>query len=207
MIALSMLNPEQRAAVTAPLEPVLVVAGPVAGKTRVLVKRIAFILDIYRQVLAWKLLAVTFTRTAADHMVERLKQESGETRANQVKTYTFHELETDLDESAMVASEIQRLTRRGQVAPSGVAILYRVNAAGRAFEEELVRRGINYMVEGSSCFYERKEILDLLAYLKVLITPDDAEATERMINTAHDQHAKSRAGEDFSGGFGRTGPG
>ncbi|MFX6006731.1 3'-5' exonuclease, partial [Acinetobacter baumannii] len=62
------------------------------------------------------------------------------------------------------------------------AILYRTNAQSRSFEESLRRMGIAYRIYGGVSFYQRKEIKDLLAYLRVIVNPKDEEALKRIIN-------------------------
>src|SRR5262249_20152149 len=63
------------------------------------------------------------------------------------------------------------------------AVLYRTNAQSRLFEEALRRRGIAYNIVGGFSFYERAEVKDLIAYLKLALNPDDDVALERVINT------------------------
>jgi len=68
------------------------------------------------------------------------------------------------------------------VAPRGVAILYRTNAQARVIEEALRRKGIAYVVVGGIRFYSRKEIKDILCYLRLLVNPADDEAVRRVLN-------------------------
>jgi len=90
--------------------------------------------------------------------------------------------EDELQESQAIAEKIQRLAAKG-VALRSVAIFYRVNAMSRALEEALVRNRIAYQVVRGVEFYNRKEIKDILAYLKVLVNPDDEISLLRIINT------------------------
>ncbi|HHW15523.1 MAG TPA: DNA helicase PcrA [Firmicutes bacterium] len=87
----------------------------------------------------------------------------------------------DRDEARFVAEEIQRLTRSGYNC-SDIALLYRTNAQSRTFEETFLHYGLPYAVVGTVRFYERKEIKDLLAYLRVVYNPDDSVSLRRVIN-------------------------
>ena len=79
--------------------------------------------------------------------------------------------EDEYDEAAWVATEIGRLRDFEGVDYGDVAIFYRTNAQSRAFEEALVRAAISYKVVGGTRFYDRREVKDLLAYLRLLPTP------------------------------------
>lgn len=85
------------------------------------------------------------------------------------------------DEARYVAEEIQKLTRVGY-SYSDVALLYRTNAQSRPFEETFLHYGLPYAVVGTVRFYERKEIKDLMSYLRVLFNPDDSVGLRRIIN-------------------------
>ncbi len=85
-------------------------------------------------------------------------------------------------EARFVADEIDRLTDTEQVRPGEVAIFYRTNAQSRVFEETFIRIGLPYRVVGGVRFYERKEIKDALAYLRILANPDDAVSMRRVLN-------------------------
>ncbi len=86
------------------------------------------------------------------------------------------------DEAAFVAEEIERLQKDASVRPGDVAVFYRTNAQSRALEEVLVRAGVPYKVVGGTRFYERREIKDALAYLRVLVNPADTVNLRRIIN-------------------------
>jgi DNA helicase-2/ATP-dependent DNA helicase PcrA len=93
-------------------------------------------------------------------------------------------LYTALDERAearYVVREIQRLTR-DEYAAGDVAVFYRTNAQSRALEEELVRTRLAYSIVGSTRFYDRKEVKDLLAYLRFVANPQDGVSLLRIIN-------------------------
>jgi DNA helicase-2/ATP-dependent DNA helicase PcrA len=86
------------------------------------------------------------------------------------------------DEAAFVAQEIDRLTDEAGVEPGQVAIFYRTNAQSRVFEEVFVRVGLPYRVVGAVRFYERREVRDLLAYLRALVNPADTVSVRRILN-------------------------
>ncbi|MFC4337328.1 DNA helicase PcrA [Salininema proteolyticum] len=90
--------------------------------------------------------------------------------------------ESDGGEATWVANRIDDLVDDGETTFSEVAVFYRTNAQSRAFEEVFIRRGIPYKVVGGVRFYERKEIRDLLAYLKLTVNPDDTVSAQRVIN-------------------------
>ncbi len=86
------------------------------------------------------------------------------------------------DEAQFIADEVDRLTDAGDVAAKDVAIFYRTNAQSRVFEEVFIRVGLPYRVVGGVRFYERKEVKDALAYLKVLVNPRDTVSIRRVLN-------------------------
>ncbi|MEZ5091463.1 DNA helicase PcrA [Nocardioides sp.] len=87
------------------------------------------------------------------------------------------------DEARFVAEEIDRLTDAGQAKPADVAVFYRTNAQSRVFEEVFIRVGLPYKVVGGVRFYERREVRDVLAYLRTLANPDDEISLRRILNT------------------------
>jgi DNA helicase-2/ATP-dependent DNA helicase PcrA len=90
--------------------------------------------------------------------------------------------ENEHDEAQFIAKEIDRLQDEGNLRPGDVAIFYRTNAQSRSIEDVLVRVGLPYKVVGGTRFYERKEIKDALAYLRVLVNPDDDVNLRRILN-------------------------
>ncbi len=90
--------------------------------------------------------------------------------------------DSEHDEAAFVAEEIDRLTDAHGVRPGDVAVFYRTNAQSRALEEVFVRVGLPYKVVGGTRFYERREVKDALAYLRVLANPDDTVNLRRILN-------------------------
>ncbi|MFC5065330.1 DNA helicase PcrA [Actinomycetospora atypica] len=86
------------------------------------------------------------------------------------------------DEAAFVAAEIDRLVDAGDVRFGEVAVFYRTNAQSRVFEDVFVRLGMPYKIVGGVRFYERREVRDALAYLKVLSNPEDTVSLRRILN-------------------------
>jgi DNA helicase II / ATP-dependent DNA helicase PcrA len=95
---------------------------------------------------------------------------------------TGYVADNEHDEAAFVAQEIDRLHDDEDVKPGDVAVFYRTNAQSRVFEEVFIRVGLPYKVVGGVRFYERKEIRDLLAYLRVLANPEDTVSLRRILN-------------------------
>jgi DNA helicase II / ATP-dependent DNA helicase PcrA len=89
---------------------------------------------------------------------------------------------TDNDEGKCVADTIQEQKLRNHYYNKDFAILYRTNAQSRSFEEALRRMGIAYRIYGGMSFYQRKEVKDFIAYLRVVVNPRDEEALKRIIN-------------------------
>jgi DNA helicase-2/ATP-dependent DNA helicase PcrA len=89
---------------------------------------------------------------------------------------------TDGDEGRFVASTIWEKKMQHQLKDSDFAVLYRTNAQSRAIEDALRKRDIPYRIYGGLSFYQRKEIKDVLAYLRLVINPADEEALKRVIN-------------------------
>ena len=89
---------------------------------------------------------------------------------------------TDNEEGFVVSNSILDTMLREREQYADFAILYRTNAQSRIFEETLRKRNIPYKVYGSLSFYQRKEIKDLLAYLRLVVNPNDDEAVKRVIN-------------------------
>jgi DNA helicase II / ATP-dependent DNA helicase PcrA len=95
---------------------------------------------------------------------------------------TGYVADSEHDEAAFVAEEVDRLADAGDAAPGQVAVFYRTNAQSRVFEEVFIRAGVAYKVVGGVRFYERREIRDLLAYLKLIANPGDEVALRRVLN-------------------------
>ena len=90
--------------------------------------------------------------------------------------------DSEHDEAAFVAEEVDRLTDEGEAIPGQVAVFYRTNAQSRAFEEVFIRAGLPYKVVGGVRFYERREVRDLLGYLRLTANPEDEVSLRRVLN-------------------------
>ncbi|MFJ8309149.1 MULTISPECIES: DNA helicase PcrA [unclassified Streptomyces] len=95
---------------------------------------------------------------------------------------TGYVADTEHDEARFVADEIDRLTDKGEARAGDVAVFYRTNAQSRVFEEIFIRVGLPYKVVGGVRFYERKEVRDVLAYLRVLSNAEDTVPLRRILN-------------------------
>jgi DNA helicase-2/ATP-dependent DNA helicase PcrA len=108
----------------------------------------------------------------------------------------FYEGMDEEDEAAYTAREITRLLARGEIERRGdVAVMYRTNAQSRALEEQFLRFNIPYKVIGSRKFYERKEIKDMLGYLRLLLNPHDELSLKRIINVPNRKIGPKTFGE------------
>ena len=87
------------------------------------------------------------------------------------------------DEATFVAQTVDELSDAGHAKPRDVAVFYRTNAQSRVFEEVFIRVGLPYKVVGGVRFYERREVRDALAYLRMLANPDDVVSLRRIVNT------------------------
>ncbi|GAA4488872.1 DNA helicase PcrA [Rhodococcus olei] len=96
---------------------------------------------------------------------------------------TGYVADNEHDEASFVASEIDRLVDTGDAKFGDVAVFYRTNNSSRALEEVFIRLGLPYKVVGGVRFYERKEVRDMVAYLRVLENPDDTVSLRRILNT------------------------
>ncbi len=87
------------------------------------------------------------------------------------------------DEASFIAREIDRMSDEGISRPGDTAVFYRTNAQSRAVEEVFIRTGMPYKVVGGVRFYERKEVRDILAYLRTIVNPADEVSLRRILNT------------------------
>ena len=114
------------------------------------------------------------------HNKNRLGKElwTNTSRGEQVKIFEAYNND---EESSFIVDKIKMLVRDGYK-KSEIAILYRNNFLSRRLEEELNGRGIPYIIYGGFRFFERAEIKDMIAYLRIVVNPDDDAAFERTIN-------------------------
>ena len=116
-----------------------------------------------------------------------------EKNQNQIKKNVYSENEigapieltrcySEFEESAILAARVSRIHREERVPYHKMAILYRTNAQSRVLEECFRKYNIPYIIYGGTSFYQRKEIRDILAYMRVAINPNDDEALKRIIN-------------------------
>jgi DNA helicase-2/ATP-dependent DNA helicase PcrA len=119
-----------------------------------------------------------------EHNTERIEKILRPTREPGAPIVVWR-ADNELDEAEFVAGQIHSLKRQNSEYENGsnFAILYRTNAQSRSFEEALMRLDIAYNIVGGLKFYDRKEIKDILAYLRAVANPDDSVSLKRIINT------------------------
>ncbi len=98
------------------------------------------------------------------------------------QTLTWYQAENERDEALYVLNEIEEKCRRRSLKYSDIAVFYRTNAQSRVFEEVFLNFDVPYKIIGSLKFYDRLEIKDILAYLRVILNPDDNVSIRRIIN-------------------------
>jgi DNA helicase II / ATP-dependent DNA helicase PcrA len=109
--------------------------------------------------------------------------------------------DSEHDEAAFVAEEVDRLADAGDAAPGQVAVFYRTNAQSRVFEEVFIRAGLPYKVVGGVRFYERREVRDLLAYLRLIANPGDEVSLRRILNVP--RRGIGERAEEYLAAFGQ----
>ncbi|WP_164219101.1 DNA helicase PcrA [Virgibacillus sp. YIM 98842] len=122
---------------------------------------------------------------AANHVIENntsRKPKKLWTDNPEGKKIHYFQGATEQEEALFVVEKIQELTTENKFSPSEVAILYRTNAQSRAIEDTLVKANVPYQMVGGLKFYERKEIKDMLSYLRLITNPDDDLSFERVVN-------------------------
>jgi DNA helicase-2/ATP-dependent DNA helicase PcrA len=132
---------------------------------------------------------------AANSVIEKNKRRLNKTcfsRAGIGEKIGVLKAYTDQEEAFMVASEVERRVREECRPYDEFAVLYRTNAQSRAFEEALRRKNIPYKIYGGMSFYQRAEVKDMIAYLRLVTNPNDSEAFKRAV------HVPSRGIGDVS---------
>ncbi len=94
---------------------------------------------------------------------------------------SFYEVANEIEEAGFIANAISRLVKE-DVQFREIAVFYRTNAQSRVFEDALRREHLHYVIVGGMRFYERKEVKDILAYLRVMVNPQDSVNLKRIIN-------------------------
>jgi DNA helicase II / ATP-dependent DNA helicase PcrA len=122
---------------------------------------------------------------AANHVIENninRKPKKLWTENEEGSKIFYYRADNEISEAQFVAGKIKELTESGKRKYSDIAILYRTNAQSRVMEEVLLKSNINYNIVGGMKFYDRKEIKDLLAYLRLIANHDDDISLSRIIN-------------------------
>ncbi len=123
--------------------------------------------------------------TAADSVIKRNEKQIPKTLWTENGAgdpVIVMECTDEQDEAKKIIRTMQEIGRRKKLQLKDFAVLYRTNAQSRAIEDGLRRMGIPYVIVGGLAFYKRKEVKDLLAYLRLCINPSDDEAAARVIN-------------------------
>jgi DNA helicase-2/ATP-dependent DNA helicase PcrA len=123
---------------------------------------------------------------AANHVISENKRRKGKTlrtEAGPGEVLTLVEAQDERDEADWITDEIESRSKRRTIRKArDFVVLYRTNAQSRALEEAFRRRDVPYQVVGGTRFYERREIMDVLAYLRLISNPKDAGAFDRIVN-------------------------
>ncbi len=114
---------------------------------------------------------------------EQRHQKQLKTDIESVQQPVMKRLETDVDEARYIVDEIQNIQHEYGLKLNDIAVLYRTNSQSRLLETELIKQNLPYKIVGGINFYQRKEIKDILSYLKCIINPADNESFQRIINT------------------------
>ncbi|MBI3540547.1 MAG: UvrD-helicase domain-containing protein, partial [Deltaproteobacteria bacterium] len=121
----------------------------------------------------------------ANHVISHNRARKGKnlwTSNGQGERALLYVARDERDEARFVVDEVQKWVREKGTRYKDFAIFYRTNAQSRLFEDELRRQGIPYTIFGGVKFYDRKEVKDLLAYLRILVNPKDSINLKRIIN-------------------------
>jgi len=113
---------------------------------------------------------------------ERLVKQLKAHKVDPVKCVNYSHYTDETEEAINIVKETSLLIEQEGIAPKSVAVLYRTNAQSKALEDQLIIAGLPYVIHGGISFYERKEVKDIIAYMKLAIDSDDDDAFKRVIN-------------------------
>lgn len=122
---------------------------------------------------------------AANYLISHNRNRKGKNlwtenpRGEQISLYEAYD---EFDEARFVAYEISRLVSTGRYSYGDIAVFYRINAQSRVLEETFMRHGIPYLIVGGLKFYDRQEVKDILAYLRLVVNPNDVISFKRVVN-------------------------
>lgn len=122
---------------------------------------------------------------AANHVIDHNKGRKPKnlwTENQEGQQITYYQGSTEREEAYYVTEKIQDLIVSGEYSSQDIAVLYRTNAQSRALEDTLMKANMAYQIIGGLKFYDRKEIKDLIAYLRLITNPDDDISFERIVN-------------------------
>src|SRR5699024_5698787 len=122
---------------------------------------------------------------AAQHVINNntgRKPQKLPTENDDGKKITYYQAGTEREEAYYITDRIQELVREGTYSLDDIAILYRTNAQSRAVEDTLLKANMAYRMVGGLKFYDRKEIKDIIAYLRLITNPADDISFERIVN-------------------------
>jgi DNA helicase-2/ATP-dependent DNA helicase PcrA len=123
---------------------------------------------------------------AAQAVISKNRQRTAKTLwtdNNKGELLRVFEAYDEREESEYVIGEVQKLVATGACRAGDCAVMYRTNAQSRALEDALIRHGMPYLLVGGTRFYQRREVKDVLGYLRVIQNPDDEMSLQRIINT------------------------
>jgi len=113
---------------------------------------------------------------------ERLIKQLKAHKVDPVKCVNYSHYEDETEEAVNIVKEVSILTEQEKVAHKDIAVLYRTNAQSKALEDQLIMAGVPYVIHGGISFYERKEVKDILAYMRLAVNSDDDDSFKRVIN-------------------------
>ena len=122
---------------------------------------------------------------AAKHLISANRMRLGKelwTRKGEGHSVVVHETYDDSEEAQFVLNEVRRLAREEEVRAGDCAVMYRVNAQSRVLEEACLRYGMKYKLVGGVRFYQRREVKDVITYLRLINNPNDEVSLNRVIN-------------------------